>query len=187
MKILSVIVSVILMFNCSNSGKAKNANVNSAQAPNAISNGLEVNSSTSPETNASPSETASVTPSDTKSDSVSVKIEHNEERNADDILVFVGSEEVGKIETPSFEDVNDFAVDEAKPNEKGFEFTVEYGSRYKYEKTFFFEKNGQVFSLSSIDVKSFDGANPDKSSQKTVKIDPQVSLDKFEISEYLKD
>jgi len=111
----------------------------------------------------------------------------DEKRNADDIQILLASGDILTIKTPSGEEVNNFAVDDVKQTSNGFEIEVEYGSRYKYEKTFIFEHGGKTFNLTQIKVKSFDGADPEKSSERSVIIKPPVALEEFKIDKYLSD
>jgi len=91
-----------------------------------------------------------------------VKTVDDKERNAQNVHTIVSNASKWVIKMPSFEDVNNFAVDQARKNDEGFEIQVEYGTRYKYDKTFYFVKKAEEFYFTQIKIKSFDGNNPQK-------------------------
>ena len=191
MKFYTILLAVVLAMDCSNSKSSENKN--SASNNPQASNNLQTKE-TPPEKNvntnsSNTSANSNISGNNDRQDKedFGVKIVDDKSGTSQNVHITVNDKPKWIIKMPSFEDINNFAVDNAKKNDKGFEFQVEYGSRYKYDKTFFFTKKGDNFYLTEIKVRSFDGANPEKWSEKTIKIDKQVSLDKFDINKYLSD
>ena len=80
---------------------------------------------------------------------------------------------------------NGFAFDGVKKTQAGFELAIEYGSRIFYRKNFIFICRRGQFYLSRIGVDSFDRQNPDKWSKKVIKVQPNVPLEKFSITDFM--
>lgn len=77
-----------------------------------------------------------------------------------------------------------FSLNWAKKNEKGFEISIEYGSRYYFDKTLFFECKKNDFFLTKAVVNSFDKRDPEKSfRKKIVAIKPEVALKDFQVKD----
>ena len=82
-------------------------------------------------------------------------------------------------------DVPGFAFDGAKKARRGFEISIEYGTRIFYHKTFVFLCRQHKFYLSKIRVESFDKRNPEKWSRKVVNVQPNVRLEKFSVRDFM--
>jgi len=80
---------------------------------------------------------------------------------------------------------NGFAHDGVKKTKEGFEFGIEYGSRIYYHKRFIFICRQQRFYLSKIGVDSFDRQNPEKWSRKVIRVQPNLLLEKFSITDFM--
>jgi len=82
-------------------------------------------------------------------------------------------------------DVPGFSFDGAKKAKRGFEISIEYGTRIYYQKTFVFLCRQHKFYLSKIRVESFDKRNPEKWSRKVVSVQPNVRLEKFSVTDFM--
>jgi hypothetical protein len=90
------------------------------------------------------------------------------------------------IKLPTGQSQNGFALNSAKKTERGFEITIEYGSRIYYQKRFNFECQDHQFFLTKIDINTFDKQNPEKSWKETgTAIKPPVAISKFEVADYI--
>ena len=80
-----------------------------------------------------------------------------------------------------------FAFDGVKKTREGFELAIEYGTRIFYRKNFIFICKDDKFSLSKIEVDSFDRQSPDKSSKyEVIRVKPHLPLDKFSIIDFMR-
>jgi hypothetical protein len=82
---------------------------------------------------------------------------------------------------------NGFAFDGAKKTKDGFEISIEYGSVIYYHKAFVFICRHHKFYLSKIRVDSFNKHNPEKWSKKVVRVQPNVPLEKFFITDFMRE
>lgn len=76
-------------------------------------------------------------------------------------------------------------IEKANKSKDGFEISVEYGSRYYYEKRFDFICKQNNFYLNQVRTNTFDKANPEtswKEYNKTIK--PNLQLKKFLIDDF---
>lgn len=89
------------------------------------------------------------------------------------------------IKLPTGLDVNGFGFDGAKKTKEGFEIAIEYGSRIYYGKRFIFICRRHQFYLSKIRVDSFDRHNPEKWSRKVIRVQPNLPLEKFSITDFM--
>lgn len=80
---------------------------------------------------------------------------------------------------------NGFGFNGVKKTKEGFEIAIEYGSRIFYGKRFIFICRQHKFYLSKIRVDSFDRNNPEKWSRKVVRVQPNVPLEKFSITDFM--
>lgn len=93
---------------------------------------------------------------------------------------------VAAIKLPTGQDINGFSVNFVREIDEGFLFSVEYGSRYYFEKTFFFECRNGKFFLFRMKVRTHDQADPERTSkEQIVKVDPAVPLENFDIWDYI--
>ena len=89
------------------------------------------------------------------------------------------------IKLPTDIERNGFALDGVKKTKDGFEIAIEYGSRIFYGKRFIFICREHKFQLSKIEVDSFDRGNPEKWSKRTIKVEPNLPLEKFSIDDFM--
>lgn len=95
---------------------------------------------------------------------------------------------VKTINLPNQSEFNGFSLNRAKKVSNGFEISVEYGSRYYYEKRFNFVCKQDKFYLDKIKTSTFDKNNPEKSGEDFTKlIKPELNLEKFTITDFMKD
>jgi hypothetical protein len=80
---------------------------------------------------------------------------------------------------------NGFAFDGAKKTKDGFEISIEYGSVIYYHKAFVFICRHHKFYLSKIRVDSFNKHNPEKWSKKVVRVQPNLPLEKFSVTDFM--
>ena len=80
---------------------------------------------------------------------------------------------------------NGFAFDGVKKTRQGFEIAIEYGTRIFYHKVFIFICRHHKFYLSKISVDSFDRRNPEKWSKKVIRVQPNLPLEKFSITDFM--
>ena len=81
-------------------------------------------------------------------------------------------------------ELNGFGFNGAKKTKDGFELSIEFGSRIYYGKTFIFTCRQQKFYLSRIRVESFDKQNPAKWKRRTIRVRPNLPLEKFSITDF---
>jgi hypothetical protein len=91
------------------------------------------------------------------------------------------------IELPTGVDVNGFGFDGVKKTKEGFEIAIEYGSRIYYGKRFIFICRQHKFYLSKIRVDSFDRHNPEKWNRKVIRVQPNLPLEKFFITDFMRE
>jgi hypothetical protein len=91
------------------------------------------------------------------------------------------------IELPTGVDVNGFGFDGAKKTSQGFEISIEYGSVIYYHKAFGFICRQHKFYLSKIKVDSFNKHSPEKWSKKVIRVRPNVPLEKFFVTDYMRE
>ncbi len=96
---------------------------------------------------------------------------------------------IDKIEIPTQETIQGFAVNWIKATERGFEISVEYGgsSRY-YQKDFRFYYEQDDFVLKDILIDTFDKQNPEDEKSYTKKTDTlkvPVKFKDFKVEDYL--
>ena len=80
--------------------------------------------------------------------------------------------------------VSGFSLNWAKKTKSGFEISIEYGSRYYYNKRLIFVCKKDGFYLTSIEVDSHDHTNPENGTTKTLKVKPSVPLGEFHVMNY---
>ena len=82
---------------------------------------------------------------------------------------------------------NGFAFNWVKKTKEGFEIAIEYGSIIYYGKRFIFICRRHKFYLSKIRVDSFDKHNPEKWSRKVIRVQPNLPLEKFFITDFMRE
>lgn len=79
-----------------------------------------------------------------------------------------------------------FALNFAKKTNDGFLFSIEYGSRFYYEKEFYFGCKRGGFYLTKVIVRTHDQGDPEESPKDlTMRVHPAVPLDRFLITDYM--
>ena len=119
---------------------------------------------------------------------ISVCDEYDMEEDPDTnaVKIVSGGEVLHTIKLLSDRERNGFAFDGVKKTKEGFELAIEYGTRIFYRKNFIFICKEDKFSLSKIEVDSFDRQNPDKSSKEEVmRVQPRLPLEKFSITNFM--
>lgn len=102
--------------------------------------------------------------------------------------VVVGGDIKTSVKIPTQSDANGFSLSSTEKTKEGFEITIEYGSRYYYQKQFNFVCKEGNFYLYKVKVESFDKFNPessDKPDEKEIQIKPNLPIEKFSILDYL--
>ena len=110
-------------------------------------------------------------------------IEIRDESNS--VNIVKGNTIYKTIKFPTGLERNGFGFNWAKKTAEGFEISVEYGSRYYYDKRFNFICKQNEFYLNKIIVDSFDKNNPEKWNTKVIKVKPNLNLDKFLITDFM--
>ena len=101
------------------------------------------------------------------------------------VNILRGDTVLHSIKLPNGVERNGFGFDWAKKTKEGFEIAIEYGSRIFYGKRFIFTCRRHRFYLSKIRVESFDRYNPEKWSSKVVRVQPNLPLEKFSITDFM--
>lgn len=101
------------------------------------------------------------------------------------VNIVQGDKVLKTIKLPTGIERNGFGFNWAKKTKGGFEISVEYGSRYYYGKRFNFICKQHKFYLSKIIVDSFDKAYPEKWNTKVIRVKPNVSLERFVITDFM--
>lgn len=104
------------------------------------------------------------------------------------IRVKCGDMIMGNIKVPTDSDANGFSLLSAEKTSKGFAIAIEYGSRFHFEKKFFFDWMDNGFSLVRVESSLSDYA--DESSRNEPKTDvnelnPPIPLNHFSLFNYL--
>ena len=107
-------------------------------------------------------------------------------RRVENINLIVSGKIRNTIIMPNDSEVGGFALDWAKKTKRGFEVSIEYGSRYYFAKRFIFICKKNDFFLDRIKIQSFDKAEPEKWTKKDVKVKPMIPVSQFSITDYTK-
>lgn len=109
-----------------------------------------------------------------------------------DLNIVVGDEVISKIELPKESEAKNFSLNAVEKTETGFEIKVEWGGGlYHYEIQFNFRCKENNFYLYEVSKESFSTTNPDsgnfldKKESKVTKIEPNLPIEKFVMTEYL--
>lgn len=90
------------------------------------------------------------------------------------------------ISLPDQNDLNGFSLNWLKPTERGLSLSVEYGSRFYFQRNFEFVCENNNLVLGGIEVAKFDKHNPEDTWEEfSERIDQKVPLDAFELRKYL--
>lgn len=102
------------------------------------------------------------------------------------VIIREARKDIKSIELPTQSEVNGFSLNWAKQIEGGIEISIEYGSRFYYNKDFRLNCRGALFFLSEIRVTSFDKRDPQRTwKERTTRIDPEIPLETFFITEFI--
>lgn len=109
-----------------------------------------------------------------------------------DLNIVVGDEVISKIELPKESEVKNFSLGSVKKDKAGFEINVDWGGGvYHYEVQFNFRCKKNNFYLYRVTTVSLSTTNPDsgnfldKKESKVKKIEPNLPIEKFVMSDYL--
>jgi hypothetical protein len=124
---------------------------------------------------------------------VEVENYHEEESiTSRDLNIVVDNEDVVKIELPTGLQVKNFRLNSTKKTKNGFQMKTEWGGgSYHYEIQFDFKCKENNFYLYKVKKDSFSTTNPDngnywdKKETEETKIEPNLPIEKFLISDYL--
>lgn len=90
------------------------------------------------------------------------------------------------INLPNQSDVNGFSLNWARETKEGFEISIEYGSRFYYDKNFSFVCKEEKFYLAEIKINTFDKHDPENFGKEYVKeVKPNLPLDQFLINKFI--
>ena len=109
-----------------------------------------------------------------------------------DLNIVVGEEVISKIELPKESEVKNFSLNSTERNKAGFEIKVDWGGGlYHYEIQFNFRCKENNFYLYKVKKESFSTRQPDsgkfldKKKSKVTKIEPNLPIEKFVMTNYL--
>jgi hypothetical protein len=110
----------------------------------------------------------------------------------EDVNIVVGDDVVSRIELPKESEVKNFSLNSTEKTKGGFEMRVDWGGGvYHYEIQFNFRCKKNNFYLYEVTKKSFSTTNPDsgnfldKKESKVTKIEPNLPIEKFVMTDYL--
>ena len=121
-----------------------------------------------------------------KPNAYSVDVVDDPIRQADIVNIMQDGRVLKAINLPG-QEVNGFSLDSATKTKAGFEFSIEYGSRYYYHKQFIFICRRNKFYLSRVIVDSFDKHNPEKWRIRVNRIKPNLPLEKFIVTNFMRE
>jgi hypothetical protein len=109
-----------------------------------------------------------------------------------DLNIVVGDEVISKIELPKESEAKNFSLNAVEKTETGFETKVDWGDGlYHYEIHFNFRCKENNFYLYEVKKISFSTTDPrsghflDKKESKVTKIEPNLPIEKFVMTDYL--
>lgn len=103
-------------------------------------------------------------------------------------LINQNSKTISTILIPSEQacsDISGLALNGIREDKKGFQVSIEYGSRFFYNKIFYFIYYNNSFYLYQIKTKSFDKANPDIWKTKIKAINPRIKVSTLNLEKFL--
>lgn len=112
-------------------------------------------------------------------------VEEGTDPGTNSVKIVRGGTVLHTIKLPTGVELNGFGFNWAKKTKEGFEIAIEYGSRIYYGKRFIFICKHHKFYLSKISVDSFDRRNPEKWSKKVIRVQPNLPLEKFSITDFM--
>ena len=109
-----------------------------------------------------------------------------------DLNIVVGDTLISKIELPKESEAKNFSLNSIEKTKAGFEINVDWGGGvYHSEIRFNIKCNKSKFYLSKVTKISFSTTNPDsgnfldKKKTKVTKIEPNLPIEKFAMTDYL--
>ena len=109
-----------------------------------------------------------------------------------DLNIVFGDKLISKIELPKESEVKNFSLNSVKKKKAGFEINVDWGGGiYHYAIKFNFKCKETGFYLYEVTKESFSTSNPDsgkfldKKESKVTKIEPNLPVEKFLMTDYL--
>ena len=108
--------------------------------------------------------------------------------NSRELSIQKGELITDKIAIPTQESIQGFAVNWIKETYGGFEISIEYGSKYYYQKDFRFYYENENFVLKNVLINTFDKHNSENKegyTTKTETLKTPVKLRDFKIENYL--
>lgn len=109
-----------------------------------------------------------------------------------DLNIVVGDGVISKIELPKESEASNFSLNSVEKSETGFDIKVDWGGGlYHYEIQFNFFCKENNFYLYEVKKISFSTTNPDsgnfldKKESKVTKIEPNLPIEKFVMTQYL--
>ena len=117
--------------------------------------------------------------------SYSVDVTIDPIRDADDVNIVQGGKVLKVINLPG-QEVNGFSLNRWRKTKAGFEFSIEYGTRLYYYKRFIFICRRNKFYLSRVIVESFDKHNPENSFTKVSRVNLNLPLEKFKVTNFIR-
>lgn len=121
----------------------------------------------------------------------------NRKKDSDPVIpkelnIVVGDDVISKIELPKESEAKNFSLNSVEKTEAGFELKVDWGGGlYHYEIQFNFRCKESNFYLYEVSKESFSTTNSDsgnfldKKESKVTKIEPNLSIEKFVMTDYL--
>jgi len=110
----------------------------------------------------------------------------------EDLNIVVGEEVISKIELPKESKVKNFSLDSIEKNKSGFELKADWGGGLShYEIQFNFKCKENNFYLFRVKKVSFATRDPDsgnfldKKKSKVTRIEPNLPIEKFVMTDYL--
>lgn len=118
--------------------------------------------------------------------SYEIEKDRNDEFNL--VNIIQGNKVVETLKLPTGLSQNGFALNWAKKTKSGFEISIEYGSRFYYQKDFGFVCKNRQFYLGTIKTTSFDKHDPENSGEeRKIAVKSNVLLSNFKVEDYMTD
>ena len=127
-----------------------------------------------------------------------VRVQNSKRKNdsdpliPEDLNIVVGDDVISNIELPKESEVKNFSLNSVEKTKAGFEMRVDWGGGvYHYEIQFKFRCKKNNFYLYEVKKKSVSTTNPDsghfldKKESKVTKIEPNLPIEKFVMTDYL--
>ncbi len=114
------------------------------------------------------------------------KVEKDRDNEFNLVNIVQDEKIVETLKLPTGLSQNGFALNWAKRTKSGVEISIEYGSRFYYQKNFIFECVNHQLYLTKINITTFDKHNPEKSwKERKTDVKPKVPLSNFKVTDYI--